>query len=224
MITKELLDNSIQALDPSTTVESALKRMKEEEYNALPITGEQGKKLLGFVHKEALEKKTPAESGKQLNELEWEEIPGVTERQHLFEAARLMYHYNVMLLPVLDDNEQVKGYIIKRYLQAAINGMLNLGEYGSVITVEMMEKDYSLSQIVQLIETEGGKILGLTVETPGDQTNYFRVSIKLNIKDVTRVVAALRRYDYLVTSETWSEVLESDMQDRVGELLHFLDM
>lgn len=224
MINKKILDTNIQPLQPSTTVERALKRMTDEQFNALPIVDKQGKKLLGLIRKSSLGDTVDTDAKKSLKEYEWESISGVTERQHVFEAARHIYHYDVMIIPVVDDDENIKGFITKRDLQAAISGMLNLGEYGSVITVEMIENDYSLSELVQLIETEGAKVLGLTVETPGDETNYFRVSIKLNVRDVTRVVAALRRYEYLVTSETWSEFFESDMQDRAGELLHFLDM
>lgn len=222
MIAQNLLDKNIKFLSPSDTVRTALEKMDEQDVEALPVSGEEGEKLLGLVRKETLQEiEDPTTT---LENLDWEKTPHVNERQHLFEAARQMYHFNVWLVPVVDDDNHIKGLINKKSLQSAVGEMLNLGEYGSVITVEMVEKDYTLSEVVQLIETEGAKILGLTVETPSEHTDYYRISLKLNVKDVSRVVSALRRYDYLVTSETWDDVFDSDMQERAGEVIHFLDM
>jgi ACT domain-containing protein len=102
--------------------------------------------------------------------------------------------------------------------------MLNLSEYGSIITIELGERDFMLSEIVNLIESEGGKILGLTVETPERADDTIRVSVKLSVKEINRIVATLRRYDYLVSTETRDETVDVDMRSRASELMHYLDI
>ncbi|NIT55918.1 MAG: CBS domain-containing protein, partial [Aliifodinibius sp.] len=74
------------------------------------------------------------------------------------------------------------------------------------------------------IEAEGAKILGVAVESPDSNHQAFEVSVKLNLKDISRVTAALKRYGYSVVTESESTVLENDLEHRADELLKYIDM
>jgi hypothetical protein len=90
--------------------------------------------------------------------------------------------------------------------------------------VRLNHQDFTLSEVVQLIEAEGGKILGITVETPNAEKKQYEVSIKLNLQDVSRVASALRRYGYTILTEAESESTNIDLETRADELLKFMDM
>lgn len=102
--------------------------------------------------------------------------------------------------------------------------IFNLSSYGSVITIELAQIDYTLSEIVRIIETENAKILGIAVQQPNEVLDSIRVSIKLNLEDSSVVSAALRRFDYVIVSEESSENMENNFSDRADELIRYLDI
>ncbi|MDX1617451.1 MAG: CBS domain-containing protein [Balneolaceae bacterium] len=223
MLAEKALNTEIQPLTGRNSISEALKRMDKFGVNSLPIVDTTTEKLIGQLRYSQLRKANDLST--PISSLELEEPIKIFQRQHIFEGARLMLQYELRLLPVIDDAMTFKGVIRKQQVLESLTHMLNLATYGSILTVALEKRDFMLSEIVNIIETEGAKILGLTVETPSKEEGGFRVSIKINLKDATRVVSALNRYDYEVTwDETDQEMFGFDMESRASELIKYLDM
>lgn len=222
MLSLQLAQPDKPVLTSSDTFEHAFDLFEELDTHNLPVIEPTTFKLVGYVNKEELEAwEGDADS---LSDFPLNEPAKVYDRQHVFEAARLMLQHEFRVIPVVDHQLTYLGLICKRQVLESLSDMLNLSEHGSVITVEMVERDYTLSEIVQLIEVEGAKILGLAVETPDSDQTRFRVSVKLNLEDSTRVSAALRRYGYTISSETVNESAQYDLEERADELLKYLEI
>ena len=88
----------------------------------------------------------------------------------------------------------------------------------------MMPYDYSLAEIMPLIEAEGAKVLGIAVEQPNEDNSFYRVSIKLNQEDSSTVCSTLQRYGYVITSQINSTSMEQDFSDRANELIRYLNI
>lgn len=221
LIQKSTIDTSVTPVTADDTVENVRSRMKEEQVNTLPVIDQTTKKLVGQIHIKTLE---DADSQNRISDIDLKDPVKLYIGQHIFEAARLMLQYELEMLPVVDKEWSFKGILTKNAVMDSLFRMLNLAEEGSVILVEVSRADFSLSEIVQIIETEGAKILGLTVETPDNKDQHFEVSLKLNLQDVSRVVAALRRYEYRVVTQTESTVFGEELEERADELLKFINM
>lgn len=145
--------------------------------------------------------------------------------QHVFEVARQMLSKEVRFIAVVDSTEAIVGIIEKKDLLEAFSLMLNISTRGSVISVELGgESDYTLTRLVNLIETEGAKILGLTVEHSSGEESGIQVSIKLNLHDTSAVVSSLNRHGYITTTENRDDLLQLDMSSRADELLRYLEL
>ncbi|TYP91673.1 CBS domain-containing protein [Fodinibius salinus] len=221
LVNNSLITSDEKPLTGTHTVEEVVKEMQEREVTTLPVVNKATQKLIGQVSLSYLEQQ---DSDQLLSDLELDEAVKFYIGQHIFEAARLMLQYEVRLLPVVDQEWTFQGFMMKQQVLESLSRMLNLAEYGSVITVELDRINFSLSEIVQLIETEDAKILGVTVERPDQNDQQFEVSFKLNVKDVSRVAAALRRYDYSVITQSGSTVFGEDLEERADELLNYIDM
>jgi signal-transduction protein with cAMP-binding, CBS, and nucleotidyltransferase domain len=146
------------------------------------------------------------------------------ESQHIFEIARQMLQYEVRLISVVDSSERFLGVIEKKDVLEALSSMLNISTAGSTITVKLSRSDFTLSELVHLIETEGAKILGLTVEQPKEPESLLRVSLKISHQDTSAVISTLQRYGYTVTTENRHDLMQADLTSRADELLRYLDV
>lgn len=221
LINRTILKTDFTPLSGSEEAATVKSRMEDEQVRSLPVVDETTQKLIGQLNYEQIDE---VDRERLVSDLELDEVVKIYEGQHIFEAARLMLQYELRLLPVVDEEWTFIGILSKQKVLESLSRMLNLEEFGSVITVELDPIDFSISEIVQLIETEGAKILGVTVEMPDSDKKKFEVSFKLNVKDVSRVASALRRYDYSVLTQSGSTVFGDDLKDRADELLKYIDM
>lgn len=221
LTTKSITKSGFKPLEAADTVQTARDRMDEEQLNSLPVVDPTTQKLIGQLNRSQLDE---AKNEQQVSDLQMDKTVKIFEGQHIFEGARLMMQYELKLLPLVDSEATFLGVMAKQQILEAITRMLNLEQTGAVIAIEMEPLDFSLSEIVQVIEAEGVKILGIAVEGPDQNHQVFKVSVKLNMKDVSRVTAALKRYGYSILVESESTVIENDLEYRADELIKYIDM
>ncbi|HLR31902.1 MAG TPA: CBS domain-containing protein, partial [Fodinibius sp.] len=203
------------------TISLVKKRMEEEKNYTLPIVDRTTRALIGQVNYEALLKADPDNS---IADIDLDEAVKVYRGQHIFEAARLLLQYERELLPVVDEEWTMLGIIERNHVLEILPQMLNVTEPGSVITITLDRMDFSLTEVVNIMETEGARILGMTVEKSQHADQSFEISFKLDLKDISRVAAALRRYDYAAVTNSENEIFNQDLETRADELLKFIDM
>ena len=218
---KSITKSEFEPLRGTDTVAAVRERMIEEQVNALPVVDPTTQKLIGQIGRDQIDR---ANDDQQISDLQMDKVVKIFEGQHIFEGVRLMLQYELNLLPLVNKEATYLGVITKQQILEAISKMLNLEQKGSVLTIEIEPIDFSLSEIVQVIEAEGAKILGVAVESPDSDHQAFEVSVKLNLEDISRVTAALKRYGYSVLVESESTVLENDLEYRADELIKYIDM
>ncbi len=221
MLVQELTNREISPLKLNDTVSAALLRIDLLHTTKIAVVDDEGY-LIGMAALDALVEIVDEET--PLSEVTLAEPISVPKHQHLFEASRVMLAKELFLLPVVGENKEFLGMLKKRDVLTALGELFNLSTFGSVITVELTQADFTLSDLVRIIEMEGAKILGVAVQQPDADNLSYRVSFKLNLEDSSVVSAGLRRFGYTITSEANSEVLEHNFSDRADELIRYLDI
>ena len=222
MLAKDILSQSFTPLVSSDKVSSALAKMDAWQTANIPVIEPITRKVVGQVTLDML-MELPDES-QLLSEIELDPPIYAYEYQHLFEVARQMLSKEVRFIAVVDNSEAIIGIIQKKDLLDAFSEMLNISSHGSVISIEVGEADYTLTELVNIIEAEGAKILGLTVEHSRGEESGIHVSIKLNLEDTSAVVSSLKRHGYASTTENRDDLLQVDMSSRADELLRYLEL
>ena len=221
MLVNEILNTEIAPLRITDPVSLALAKLDLLHINKFIVVDEENK-VLGMITIETLAE--VVDENVSLSELPLEEDVWVPKSQHLFETTRKMFAHELYVLPVVDGEKNFLGLVRKREVLNALGEIFNLSSYGSVITIELEQMDYTLSDIVRIIETENAKILGVAVQQPNDELDSIRVSVKLNLEDSSVVSAALRRFGYVIVSEERSESMENNFSERADELIRYLDI
>ncbi|MDX9725385.1 MAG: CBS domain-containing protein [Bacteroidales bacterium] len=206
MVAKNLISDVIPAVKTSDSGQTALNWMEIFRISHLPIVNNQD--FLGLISDtDIYDMNLPEEpiGNHELTLLK----PYVTTEQHLFEVIGLAARLKLTVVPVLDDKMHYKGVITANDLVRYLAGISSMDQQGGIIVVEVTERDYSLSQIAQIIEGNNVKVLSLYITSPPDSTR-LEVTIKVNTNDIASVLRTFERYNYDV--KTW--VTSDDSMDR----------
>lgn len=222
MLAKDLLNTDFTPLEPSSKISAALAKMDAWHTSCLPVVEPTTKKNVGHILFDDIADQVDEQA--PISSIEFHRSIYTFEDQHIFEVARQMLQHEVRLLPVVDSSETYLGIIEKKKVLEAFSTMLNIATAGSTITVQLLKADFTLSELVHLIETEGAKILGLTVEQPSDNEATLRVSLKISHEDTSAVTSSLQRHGYTTTTENRNDIMQIDLTSRADELLRYLDV
>jgi CBS domain-containing protein len=206
MVAKDLISLVIPSLKTSDTGQTALNWMEIFRISHLPIVNNQD--FLGLISDtDIYDMNQPEEpiGNHALTLLK----PYVTGEQHLFEVIGLASRLKLTVVPVLDDKMHYKGVITATDLVRYLAGISSMDQLGGIIVLETTERDYSLSQIAQIIEGNNAKVLSMYITSPPESTR-LEVTIKVNTNDLASIIRTFERYNYDV--KTW--VTSDDSMDR----------
>lgn len=222
MLAKDLINTDFKPLEPDSKISAALAKMDAWHSSSIPIVEPTTKKIVGHIRFDDIADKVDEQE--LVSSVEFRKPIYTFKDQHVFEIARQMLQHEVRLLSVADSSETYLGIIEKKKVLEALSSMLNIATAGSTITIQLDKADFTLSELVHLIETEGAKILGLTVEQPSDTAAMIRVSLKISHEDTSAVTSSLQRHGYTTTTENRNDLMQIDLSSRADELLRYLDV
>jgi len=222
VLAKELLNTEFTPLQPSSPISAALAKMDSWQSSSIPVVEPATNMIAGHILLEDIADNI--DESLPISDLSIHRPIYAYENQHVFEVARQMLLHEVRIISVIDITEQYIGIIEKKHVLEALSTMLNITTAGSVITVHLAKSDFMLSELVHLIETEGAKILGLTVEQSRNGDSVIQVSLKISHEDTSAVTSSLQRHGYYTTTENKSDLLQVDFTSRADELMRYLDL
>lgn len=150
--------------------------------------------------------------------------PAASENGHLHEALALMTRYGLSVLPVISLDGAYLGVITRDRMVDILSELCNAEAPGSVIVLEVMPQDYSLSDIARLIESNNAHVLNLLSRQDKD-TGRLLITLKIDLEDASPVIRSFERFNYTVLYHFMEKGMVDDMlQQRMNELLHYMNM
>jgi len=221
MLAKDLISEIIPALKTSDTGQTALNWMEIFRISHLPIVNNLD--FLGLISDADIYDMNQPDEAIGNHELTLFK-PYVTMEQHLFEVIGLAAKLKLSLIPVLDKNNHYKGVITTNDIIRHLAGISSMDQPGGLIVLELLERDYSLTQIAQIVEGNNMKVLSLYITSPPDSTR-LQVTLKVNSRDLSSAIRTFERYNYEV--KTWltsDDALDSFYSDRFDMLMKYLNI
>ena len=94
----------------------------------------------------------------------------------------------------------------------------------SLIILDVPVKDYTLTEIAKLVEDNNAQIIRLEV-LPNNDGLSLLVSLKVDVSDLSPILRSFERFNYNIVYYFMKEGEMNDTHDdRLNELLHYLDM
>jgi acetoin utilization protein AcuB len=148
----------------------------------------------------------------------------VYEYQHLFDVIKAMASSGLTVLPVLDEKERYSGCILQHTLLEKLSSVFTVDNPGAIIVLEVNQRDYVLSEIAKIVESQDLKILNLYVTTEKESTK-MDVTIKLNSTEIQALMQTFNRYNYIIKAAyTDDEKMYDDLRDRYDSLMKYLSI
>jgi acetoin utilization protein AcuB len=221
MVAKDLISEVIPSLKTSDLGQTALNWMEIFRISHLPIVNNQD--FLGLISDADIYDMNQANEPIGNHYLTLSK-PYVLEKQHIFEVIGVASRLKLSVVPVLDEKNRYIGVITTNDLIRHIAGISSMDQYGGIMVLDLVERDYSLTQIAQIVESNNIKILSMYITSPPESTR-LEVTLKVNTSDLTSVIRTFERYNYEV--KTWvtnNDSMESLYSERFDLLMKYLNI
>jgi CBS domain-containing protein len=217
----EFINNLVPPLKLTDRAGMALAWMEEIRIDSLPVT-DQGR-FLGFISDEVIFDLNDPDKLIESIELEsgscW-----VYSNKHIYDVLRVASEHQCNLVAVVDRENTYLGVVSMEDAISAFADSLSIKSQGSVLILSLFMTDYHLSEISRLVESENTKILSSFITNDPLDDSKIKLTLKLDKTELRHVKATLERFGYRVIDHYQEETGISSEEDRIGNLLRFLDI
>jgi len=127
------------------------------------------------------------------------------------------------ILPVLEDNtHRLVGYYDLNDIVTFFISTPFFMEPGGILVVSKGIKDYSLSEIAQIVEGNNGKLLGAFITD--NQNDLVQITLKINTGNLNEVIQTFRRYSYNIVFGNNDDQFLEDLKERSAYLDKYLNV
>lgn len=181
MLVKERMSRHPITITPETSLNEALRIMREEKVRRLPVLDKKGK-LVGIVLEKDLLYASPSPATSlsvyelnyliskiKVEDLMTRDVITVTEDCPLEEAARIMVDHHISGLPVMRGDTLV-GMITESDLFKIFLELLGARVWGMRVTIKVPEQQGFLARLTQRLASHGSNIVTLSTFYGDDPT------------------------------------------------------
>lgn len=221
MLAKELITDTVPSVKTSDQASRVLDWMSEFKVAQLPVVNHE--RLLGLISEQDLIESDLDDSPIGAIRLSLPETTAVFEDTHIYEAIKVASLMKLDVLPVLDsrDNSYVGVITYHDFLRHSAE-LLGVSELGGIIVLSILPNSYSVSEIGRICESNDAKILSLTLAN-GEEGKLL-VTIKLNVRELSRVIATFQRFEYEIAKVIFDAEQLDDYRESYENLLRYLNI
>jgi acetoin utilization protein AcuB len=222
MIAEELINQMIPPLKTTDAAQQALNWMEKFRVSQLPVIDSD------LSYKGLINENTILEGGntdKIISDLHIEFADVYASPQtHFYDVIKLAIKNKLQLVAVVAEDKKFLGVISVNDTSSAIAQMFASQGQGGILVLSLREKDYSLSEVSRLVESNDTKILSAFVVEDDLDSSNIKLTLKLNKADLSRVIATFERFDYKIVAKFQETELLSNDKERLDMLLRYLNI
>jgi len=220
MTAREIISDTIYPAKATDSLRTLLNRMHEYRVGQLPLI--RYNQLVGLINEFDVASAINDKENLKAGDLPYE-LVFIYENQHIYDVVRLFYIHQIDILPVIDEKQYYKGCITIHDVLQEVALITGSDEPGGIIVLEVNNRDNSLSQIAQIVESDNAQILSSYARTFPDSTK-MEITLKLNRTDIASIVASFLRYDYIIKATFNDARVHDTSRDRYEQLINYLNM
>ncbi len=220
MIAKDLISYFIPSASSSASGEDVLAIMDEHRISHLPLVD--GGNYFGIISdSEIYDFENP---DLPINKIKPNLLrPFAHVYSHIYELIKVFTEFNITVVPILDDNQEYLGLVSIQDIAMNFAKLTNAHEPGGILVLGINQRDYSLAQAAQIVESDNAKILSSYI-TNSQNNLQIDLVLKINKKDLSSIISAFQRYKYEVRATFHESIFDEDLQRRYEQFMNYLNM
>jgi predicted transcriptional regulator len=200
------------------SLEEVIQFFKYTTYSHVAITENQ--MFVGCLAENDLE---TFESQKNIGDYHYQmESFFATKETSWLDVLELCARNEANLLPVLNKENRVIGYYDLNDIVTVFIDTPFFTEPGAILVVSKAKKDYSFSEIAQIVESNNTKLMGAFIT--GNEGEVVEVTVKIGSVNFNEVVQTFRRYNYSILYGNKQDQFLEDLKDRSDYLDKYLNV
>jgi predicted transcriptional regulator len=214
----DYINNDYKAIDSLESIESVQDFFAKAAFSHFPVIEEQV--YIGCLASDDIE---TFESDKKVKHYRYA-LEGFYARTNMIwlDVLEIFARNHTNIVPVLDDTNKYVGYyeitdIIKFFYDTPF-----LKEQGGIIIVKKNSVDFSMSQVIQIVESNNGKVLGIFISEASSE--MVQVTIKIALGGMNEIIQTFRRFNYEIVSEHQEDNYLNSLKERSDYLDKYLNM
>lgn len=221
MLAKDTIDYEVRFLYEDTLVYQAIEWCEQYQSKYVFIADDQ-KRVFGYVASDILYE---LEEDSTILELiqPLEEKLLIREDTHIFEILRKIEQVDNSIFPIVENSGLILGFCTANSLLMSYLKDNELLQNGGIITIETDLHDYSLSEIARIVESNDAVILNVVVKQVVAE-NKLQIILKINKTDLKNIQATFERFEYTVLDIVHESEFDAQMQDRIDNLIKYLEV
>ncbi|MEO6539924.1 MAG: CBS domain-containing protein, partial [Ferruginibacter sp.] len=213
-------NNNIPRLRLKDSVSKALRLISDFRVTHLPVVKDD--KFLGLISEDdLLDQETPKMPIEFMQEFFIQ--AAVRENEHFLNAVTCSNQIESTVVPVVNEENELMGVITTNDLLKTLGNFAGTNEIGGIIVLEMERSQFAISEISRLVESNEATILHLNT-TVHAETGMLTVTLHINKKEISAIVATFERYEYDVIYYFGNENFENEIHSNYRHLMNYLDI
>lgn len=218
MNTLAYIINDIKPFELDTSIKDVQSVFNQLTYSHIPVV-EKGEYIGSISETDA----HCFDSEKLLNEYRYALEPFfVKENTNWLDILEAFALKSANIMPVLNATNRYMGYYELSDIMDLFNHTPFLNEAGGIIVVEKGSRDYSFSEICQIVESNDAKILGVFISKI--ENDVTQATIKIGHSGMNAITQTFRRYGYNVVSEHDEDKMQEELKERSDYLNKYLNI
>ena len=144
------------------------------------------------------------------------------EKATVLELLKIFADNDTNIIPVLNKDKKYMGYYELRDVLDVFSTSPFMVEESETLIIEKTLNDYSMSEIAQIVEGNGGKLLGAYISEK--KLDIVQITLKIESNDINEVMQTFRRYEYKIVSVHDNDIYLEDLKNRSEYLQKYLEM
>ena len=221
MVAEELINQMIPPLKPTDHVRKALQWMEELRVNQLPVIENDTYK--GLVSEDIIYHINDENALIADLELICQDV-FVSYNQHFYDILKTSSLHAIQVVAVIGEEGNFLGVVTLNDTINAFAESSSMQDAGGIIVLLIDKRDYSLTEISRLVESNNAKILSTYITDDKNDYNQLRVTLKVDKTDLNRIAATFERFNYRIIAKFQSVEHRDFEKDRLDLLLKYLEM
>lgn len=208
-----------KAFNLNTKVGEVKEFFNATTFNYFPIV--EDKKLIGLISETEIQ--GIDEDEKEIGYYQYLfNLFSAEESSNILEVLKEFASNQSTVLPILDAKRAYIGYYDLIDILHVYNDTPFFHSEGIVLLLKKEARDYSLSEICQIVESNKGKVYGIFVSESNSTT--VQIVVKFDSPDINETIQSFRRYEYEILSNHEEDTLLEELKDRSNYLQKYLNI